>query len=295
MQMRSAVLALACAAAMWPPFAAHSGSAGPAPVAISIAADGRGLVLDAAGAIVELDTNHGTKGAVIYQAPPLYQAVNAAAASTGRAPTACISLYTQRRGAFNSWLLQVTDPRKPIWSWLPGRGYYGGCVLDEVKQRAYIASVSTGDVYALHLGVDVAAVRLVTLPNVEEVGPVAFSSKRRLLVVAETDDGTLFQLNVDTPKPTVLARITKGDIRAIAFDPTGDRLYAADSDTETIWIVEVRTPGAPPRRFSELSQFREPTGVAVDHRGRVWVADRRGRQVLRLAADGRKAEHTIDW
>ena len=262
------------------------------PTAISIASDGRGLVLEANGAIVEIDIKQAKKGRVVYQPNPVYQVMDISARLQGRTPFACATVHLDERASFHAWLVQPVDVRKHAWAWLPGRSYYTGCAFDESKSAVYVAS-TTGEVFRVPIG-DTRVDRFATIAGVSAIGPLAFNAPRRLLVLADTKSRTLYALNVDTKSVTKLTKLRSGDIRALALTPQGDRLYVADSDDETIWTIDLKAPSMV-KVFSAPPEFREPTGVAVDPAGRVWVAERRLRKVVQLSADGRTIERSVDW
>jgi sugar lactone lactonase YvrE len=249
-------------------------------------------VLEANGAIVEIDIRQAKRGSVVYQPNPVYRVLNLSARAHGRSPFACATVHLDERASFHAWLVQPVDARRHAWAWLPGRSYYTGCAFDDSRSIVYVAS-TTGEVYRVPVG-GTSVDRFASISGVNELGPLAFNGMRRLLVVADAKSRTLYTLNVDTKAVSRLTRLRSGDIRALAFTPQGDRLYIADSDDETIWTIDLKSTLAV-RAFADLPEFREPTGVAVDPAGRVWVAERRLRKVLQLSADGRKVERSVDW
>src|SRR5215813_1662572 len=62
---------------------------GSPPIAISIASDDRALVLQADGALVDLDVRNGRRGQLVFQVQYPYSAVDAAAASASSGTRGC--------------------------------------------------------------------------------------------------------------------------------------------------------------------------------------------------------------
>ena len=266
------------------------------PVAISIAEDGRAVVLQADGAVVDVDLVGSKRLDVLYRLPRGYTGFDVAARKRGAVPRVCVSAYVERNDTLTSWLVQPIDSGRQVWSWLPARGFYGGCAIDEAAMIAYVGSARSGEIYRVPLGQNkVEFVASVGPIRNLDLGPIAFNKATGRLVIADVESGRLYLINRRAPGAVEFARIVKGEVRALAFDPSGNLLYAADSDTETIWVIDSRSRVARPRRFSEIEEFREPVGVAVDPNGRVWVADRRLRRILRLSPDGASADVSIDW
>ena len=76
-----------------------------------------------------------------------------------------------------------------------------------------------------------------------------------------------------------------GPVGALAWDPGGERLYAADAERGVVLALEARTRRQ--RLFARIPKVSgTPVGLAVDAEGRPWVALRDGWSVARLDADG---------
>jgi hypothetical protein len=264
-----------------------------APISLSIARDGRAAVLEEAGAVVELDLTRGARLGVLYRVPPAYRAVDMTVRARGASPTACVSVYQSGGSQINAWLVQPGTSGSSTWAWLPGHRYYGGCAIDEANQIAVTVGMETGEVYAVQLGGIGWKLRGTATPARSlKLLAVAVHSNCRM-ALGDSDSGRLFMTAADGAIREV-GRVD-GEVRALAFNQAGDRLFVADSDKETIWMVPLRgNPPLMPVRYTQVD-FREPSGVAVDPQDRVWVSDRRARTVVRLSPDGRTADMTVRW
>jgi sugar lactone lactonase YvrE len=107
-----------------------------------------------------------------------------------------------------------------------------------------------------------------------------------------------------TPRSTVLLRVDPGGAvqvaardllfpNGMALTPDGARLILAETHAQRLSVFDVAPDGAlgPRRSFAELPGCY-PDGLCLDAEGLVWVADARGRRVLRVA-EGRGIVQTL--
>lgn len=75
----------------------------------------------------------------------------------------------------------------------------------------------------------------------------------------------------------------------VAYDPSRDRLYVADSATHQVWIFsgEGALRGTIGRRGAEPGAFNFPTHVALDQEGQLYVTDALGFRVQVFDSEGR--------
>jgi L-arabinonolactonase len=74
-----------------------------------------------------------------------------------------------------------------------------------------------------------------------------------------------------------------------AFSPAGDRMYVADSSTDTIWALDYDTSDgsvANRRTFATLMEGDCPDGATVDSEGGYWIALFNAGQIVRFTPDG---------
>ncbi len=100
--------------------------------------------------------------------------------------------------------------------------------------------------------------------------------------------GILHQVEADGQVTTLRSEI--GVSNGIAFDPSRDRFYFADSPTGTIWLYDydLRTGAASNERpFFQYEQIAgAPDGGCVDSEGYYWSASVFGWAVTRISPDG---------
>jgi len=91
--------------------------------------------------------------------------------------------------------------------------------------------------------------------------------------------------------PGVIAAMWKGVgiPNGIAFSPTGDRMYTADSMDRMIWVANYDGRDgvpAPRRLFARIQHPGAPDGSTVDADGHLWNAEWGAGRVTRYAPDG---------
>ena len=139
-----------CAANHLPVSSVHAASSGGAPVAISISADDKGVVLQSDGALVELDVTAGKRGRVLFQSGNYYTAIDTSAVVASSGTRACISLQFQNETTFYSWFVVVIDQKRQVWTPLKGQAL-GGCALDRSGKQGFIVSAVSGEIFVIDL------------------------------------------------------------------------------------------------------------------------------------------------
>jgi hypothetical protein len=263
------------------------------PVALASTDDGRMFVLQKDGVIVGIDAATGKVQGPVYEVPTSYQVVDMAAEIVQDRPTLCISIFRRDGDRDHAWLLQWTKTQKEIWTSL-NNGIYTGIAIDRNSQTAFVASAARHEIVRARIG-STSVKYLTDVGNAGYLGPLVLDSQRNRLLVADTRRSVIYAVNLVDGKASELFSIPSAEIRALAVDHGGRRLFIADANGEAVWFVDLNRPNAHPEAYSHLAQFRTPAGVAIDHQGQVWVADQQARIVVKLAQDGKSADVIINW
>jgi len=268
-------------------------SARPRLAALTFSAAG-GIVLLTNGQVVSFDAATGAIGRRLFQVPLTHQALEAVAWEHRGAPLLCLPVYRRGGNTRESWLLQ-RSAEKEIWTWLPSRGLYVGVGVDAARGVAYVANATTYEVFAVDLDRPGAEPRYVaSIRGASQLGAAAFDPVGRELFVADADLPHVYGLSVDTGVVREAASLDGAELRALAVGVTGRQLLMADAGHEAVWALPLAAEGGV-TRFSGITQLKDPTGIAVDSGGRVWVADAGTSSVFRLRADGTAADITTRW
>ena len=173
---------------------------------------------------------------------------------------------------------------------------YVGVAVDAGARVAYVSNISTAAVYRVAIGQKGPARYVGTVKGAERLGVVALDRNRRRLLAADARTGDVYALDLGAGASTKVGSLPGSDIRAFAVGPDGRRLYVADSGQEIIWAMDLDAPA--PLRGRPLVRrgaLEDPSGLAFDPKGRLWVTDAKARAVFRLSADGARTEHRIPW
>lgn len=107
--------------------------------------------------------------------------------------------------------------------------------------------------------------------------------------------GACWRLSKDAAVEQVADGLHIGN--GIAFSPSGDRFFLADTTAATVWVHDYdgETGRIGPRAvFADLSGLRGlPDGATVDEDGYYWLAAVQGGRIYRFAPDGR-LDRTIE-
>jgi SMP-30/Gluconolactonase/LRE-like region len=117
------------------------------------------------------------------------------------------------------------------------------------------------------------------------LGPVLFDPGLGQLIVGEIDSGDLYTLDVNSHRSRVLAR-GLGSPQALMLSADGQQLFVADAVGRKIYMLDLAKPAIVPKLFSQITQFREPVGLALLSAGRIAVADDRADAIFVIGATG---------
>jgi DNA-binding beta-propeller fold protein YncE len=266
------------------PLAAWAGAA--RLTAISMRGPGEGVVLQSDGRVLSFNEKGPSQSQQIYQVPSRYSAIDLAAGIWNQRSVLCLSLNGRKTSGLTGHLLQVFQGGQQVWVELPSSGVYVGVALDARAGVTYVGNSSNNIVYRVKLGQEKGAVtELTTLGKAQRIGAMALDSAGQRLFVSEMSSGELHVISLTNPRSAVRLDLPGiEEIRAIAWNPTSQRLYVADSGKEALWIVTPSQASATVQRFGSVS-FNEPSGLTVGSDGTVWAVDARSPSAVQLAPD----------
>lgn len=128
-----------------------------------------------------------------------------------------------------------------------------------------------------------------------EAAPMTHFPLRRYTALCTSPDGTAWCCVPDGSRWSVGALLPGGEIAAnwqlgepvtaLAWAADGEQLYAAGSDSGTLYVMRIGSPTV--RRLASVPKGSgRLSGLAADRSGGVWSALREGWSVVRFAADG---------
>lgn len=128
-----------------------------------------------------------------------------------------------------------------------------------------------------------------------EASPMTHLPRQRYSAVCTGHDGTAWCCVPDGERWRIGALLPDGEITAnwhvnepataLAWDPDGERLYAAGSDSGTLYVMRIGSPTV--RRLATVPKGSgRLSGLAADKAGGVWSALREGWSVVRFGPDG---------
>jgi sugar lactone lactonase YvrE len=242
-------------------------------------------VLRTDGTLAGFDTASGALVGDVYRVPSGFQALDLAVGPAGRGVVRCLTLL-RRTSAPASFLLQIFEGGREVWTWLPSRGVYVGVAVDEKGEYAYVTNSTDKTIYRVTIGREKAPVEtIVRLDDAERLGALALDPKGHRLIAADVDSDRIFLVAIGGPQASrVLKTQVTGDIRGLAWDPFAQRILLADSGRESLWAVDPARPGATPRRLTD-KRFRDPSGVAVAADRTVWLVDEGAGSAFQVAPD----------
>lgn len=188
---------------------------------------------------------------------------------------------------------QFVDDQPGGLGWLPG----GELVVVGMESRT---------LYRFDVGDKGSA----THADLNQVSPWALND----MVIGGTGDAYVSQVGFDVvggtnrPGPSPLIRVDPGGTTSVAADGLvvpngmalsggGETLVVAETFAGRLTAFTVRADGSlyDRRVVADLPaagdhRYARPDGICLDEAGAVWVADWRGRQVLRIGADGAVAQ-----
>jgi DNA-binding beta-propeller fold protein YncE len=264
------------------------------PVAISIATNDVAYVLLNDGHVVSFETRTGKVEPSLFVIGRPFIAVDLVVAGGQHDLFLCVPVITRVGQSYRGWLLQWSKTKGEVWSWLPTSGVYTGVAIDEASGGLYVVNGSTSEIFRVSVGKNDARYAG-SLQGVERAGPIAMNPDGTALIVGDVSTGSLHRFEVATRVSARISSLPGADVRAIAVDRRKNVFYVADGAGEAIWSLALTSLKEPVRAFSKWKAFEDPSGVAVDSGGVVWITDEKARRVFRLNADGASAGIPVKW
>ena len=265
-----------------------------APVAIAIAESSL-FVLESGGAISMATALEGQFSRELYRVSPPFQVTDVAAAVTATGPTAWFVVNRQLGNHFQSWVIRVAATQRERWTMLPQNGIFGGVAADGRAGALYVSNSDTNEVFMVPMDESKPIRYVATILSESRIAALATDWRQQRLLIGD-GKGVIYALQLGTGKSSPLARCPRTEIRGLAVDADGKRLYVADSDGDRVWAVNLGGgKDTPCTAFAKPEEFREPTGIAVDSQAGVWVADKRAKKLFRIAIDRKEPLRSVDW
>jgi hypothetical protein len=265
-----------------------------APVALSIARD-QLLVLEVNGALSKAEMPAGRFSREIYRVSGPFQATDAVEVPTATGTASWLIAYRQLADHNQSWAVRVAAGEKERWVMLPQKGLFGGIGAADDVDKLYLTNSDTNEIYSIPRGTSGAPRYVATVRIVGRLGAIAVDGRRNRLLVGDTD-GTIHAVDLGNGKSAILARCPSADIRALAVEPNGNRVFVADSAGERIVTANLGSGnnggcGA----AIKTTDLREPAGLAFDSTNGLWIGDQRAHKIFRISMDPAAAMKTVDW
>jgi DNA-binding beta-propeller fold protein YncE len=265
-------------------FPVNAGTPGPLqPVALWPASAGglyvldktRGLSYVAGGPGLDLRTsNFATFSAS-------WQAVDMTAVHSGSDDRVYVLLAQETIG-----MLMCYSNRQFSHSWI-AKTLLTGIAPDPQGQRLFLSGGLTNQIYEFDWNDPRASPTkvFVAVHGSQLLGPLAFDSDRRLLYAGDQRIGVIFAINVDSKSVSQIGQIV-GQPSALAFDSVHRTLYVADSVGRKVWAFGVDKKPAKSQLFSRSPDFRQPSAIAIDANGALWLGDPESQTIYQLAPNG---------
>ena len=132
----------------------------------------------------------------------------------------------------------------------------------------------------------------VTVHGSQYLGPLAYDADRHVLYATDQRIGAIFAINTDSKSVSRVTQIT-GQVSALAFDSVHRTLYAAEAVGRKVWALAVDKPNAKPLVFAGSGDFRQPSAIAIDTNGTLWMGDSESQTIYRLAPNGTATSYPL--
>jgi len=258
------------------------------PTAMSITNSGSVVILDKSQRVVVVppgpDLQHYQ---VLFTIDPAWEPLDISCSGLDDAQRIFV---TVAQGTFGM-LLEYSGSGKWLNSW-PQSTILSGLAIDSQNQRVFIAGALTGNIYSYSWN-DRSPNPIKTfthIPDANTLGALAIDSRHPILYSSDVGSGSIVSIDLDSKTVHGVAERV-GQPAALAVSSSSNRLYIADSAGRRIWAVSLDAKSMKARLFSPPSEFakspfRQPSALAVDSHGVVWVGDPDAKAFFQLAASG---------
>ena len=196
------------------------------------------------------------------------------------------------RGGDRSQLVRynAAGARTGAWTVPRSETRLSGIAVDAQKKKVYVASTQPPEIYTVDLAKSARGgflVRAAGAPRTERAGPMVLDSRRGRLLFADPYLGRVYAYDLASGRSEALLEKV-GEVAALAFDATGDRLFLADANGQRILAADLSAKSSAAKLFAQSKEFDEPLGLALDAAGGLWVGDRGGRKVFQFSNTGQQ-------
>ena len=177
--------------------------------------------------------------------------------------------------------------------WMAASDSFAGLAVDAKTETLWLVESGSSEIHmvkaeGLRSGKEVSLYRrLLRLPGVGILGPLAYDDAGQRLFVADSLNGTVYMIPVGT-SPATATRIADGlgEPQALAVDHRNQRLYVADVAAPRIWVVDLDDVSAGKELFARPQGLRSPVDLAVTPDGTLWIADPEANRLVALDPNG---------
>jgi DNA-binding beta-propeller fold protein YncE len=210
---------------------------------------------------------------------PSWQAIDLAAVRVGSEDRIYVLLGQETIG-----MLACYTNRQFERSWI-SKTLLTGIAPDPAGHRLFLSGALKNEIYAFDWNDPGASPTklLTSLRESQILGPLAFDPGGHTLYVGDERAGVVLGMDVQTREILRTFKIG-GQPSGLALDPSGQTLVIVDSVGRKVWRTDVKTGRL--LTVSNSREFRQPSSVAIDSTGGVWVGDQEAKAIFRLSSNG---------
>lgn len=196
---------------------------------------------------------------------------------------------------------------------LPFTGEVGGIAVDSFNRRAYLSEMTAGTVWAIALDRGTST-RLASTRVFEKLVSMAVDSARQIVFVADAIQAKVYFIRINELGGPRFWSLADGDKSyrtlsapyGLAYNERRQEIYVADEGRGAIYSLNASSDQALKGAGLEWGMFRGranpylkktswevPSVIAFDHKGRLWVFDRRSNQLFSIDPSVTKQEMLI--
>jgi DNA-binding beta-propeller fold protein YncE len=221
-----------------------------------------------------------------------WQAVDMAAVRSGSDDRVYVLLAQETIG-----MLMCYSNRQFERSWI-SKTLLTGIAPDPAGHRLFLSGGLTNEIFVFDLndpGASPTKVFIGVSHGSQLLGPLALDSDQHVLYAGDERTGVIFAINTDSKSVSQLTQIAAGQPSALAFESVHRVLYVADSVGRKVWALGVDKNAPKFRIFSRIPDFRQPSAIAVDANGTVWLGDEESQAIYQLAPNGAPTTYRLSF
>lgn len=191
------------------------------------------------------------------------------------------TIYYSQAGGVGRIAVDGTDDDN--WSRIPAASTVWGLALDVSNATLYVASPSSGAIYAVvtATGASTELTNMLSQPNGLTMGPDG------ALYVGDFGDDAVYRVDTTSGATTEVTTSNVGSANGVAFAP-GDpnTLYVLSYSAGTLTALTLDATHTETARRVVAGSLGSPDGITLDDAGRFYITDNGAGRVIQLAADG---------